>query len=78
MLEHHFDGTPFTIGIEEELMICDAESLELAQAIEVILGDLPHRPPQDHQLLPGLGDAAAWKRCHLEHGLHQLRLHLPG
>ncbi|HEY6770862.1 MAG TPA: YbdK family carboxylate-amine ligase [Solirubrobacterales bacterium] len=41
VLEHNFTGTPFTLGIEEELMICDAESLELAQAIDVILGDLP-------------------------------------
>jgi glutamate---cysteine ligase / carboxylate-amine ligase len=41
VLEHSFGGTPFTLGIEEELMICDAETLELAQAIEVILGDLP-------------------------------------
>ncbi len=41
MLEHSFGGTPFTVGIEEELMICDAETLELAQAIDRILGDLP-------------------------------------
>src|SRR5215207_2341580 len=41
MLEHNFGRTSFTVGIEEELMICDAESLELAQAVEVILGDLP-------------------------------------
>jgi glutamate---cysteine ligase / carboxylate-amine ligase len=41
MLEHNFGGTSFTVGIEEELMICDAETLELAQAIETILGDVP-------------------------------------
>jgi glutamate---cysteine ligase / carboxylate-amine ligase len=41
MLEHNFTGTPFTVGIEEEMMICDSESLELSQSIEVILGDLP-------------------------------------
>jgi glutamate---cysteine ligase / carboxylate-amine ligase len=45
VLEHNFNGTPFTLGVEEELMICDAESLELAQAIEVILGDLPDGLP---------------------------------
>jgi carboxylate-amine ligase len=45
VLEHKFGGTPFTLGIEEELMICDAESLELAQAIDVILGDLPEGLP---------------------------------
>jgi carboxylate-amine ligase len=41
VLDHNFNGTPFTVGIEEELMICDGESLELAQAIEPILGALP-------------------------------------
>jgi carboxylate-amine ligase len=41
VLEHNFTGTPFTLGIEEELMICDAETLELAQGIETIVGDLP-------------------------------------
>jgi len=45
VLDHKFTGTPFTVGIEEELMICDAESLELAQGIERILdavpGDIP-------------------------------------
>jgi glutamate---cysteine ligase / carboxylate-amine ligase len=45
VLDHKFGGTPFTLGIEEELMICDAETLELAQAIEVILGDLPEDLP---------------------------------
>jgi glutamate---cysteine ligase / carboxylate-amine ligase len=45
VLEHNFGGTPFTLGIEEELMICDADSLELAQAIDVILGDLPEDIP---------------------------------
>lgn len=41
MLEHSFNGTPFTLGIEEELMICDAETLELAPGIERILAALP-------------------------------------
>ena len=45
MLEHSFNGTPFTLGIEEELMICDGESLDLMQGIEQILdaleGELP-------------------------------------
>jgi carboxylate-amine ligase len=45
VLDHKFGGTPFTLGIEEELMICDAETLELAQAIDVILGDLPEDLP---------------------------------
>src|SRR5450755_5033078 len=40
-VEHHFDGPAFTIGIEEELMILDAESLELVNAIESMLEDAP-------------------------------------
>jgi hypothetical protein len=31
VLEHRFNGPAFTIGIEEELMILDADSLGLAQ-----------------------------------------------
>jgi carboxylate-amine ligase len=45
VLEHNFSGTPFTLGIEEELMICDAETLELSQSVDVILGDLPDDLP---------------------------------
>ena len=41
MLEHNFTGPPFTVGIEEELMLIDAETLDLAQEIEAILGDVP-------------------------------------
>lgn len=41
MLEHSFNGTPFTLGIEEELMICDAETLELTQGVGRILEAIP-------------------------------------
>jgi ABC-type uncharacterized transport system ATPase component len=37
VLDHNFTGPAFTLGIEEELMICDAETLELSQSIEQIL-----------------------------------------
>jgi glutamate---cysteine ligase / carboxylate-amine ligase len=40
-VEHRFQGPPFTIGIEEELMILDAETLELVNAIESLLEDAP-------------------------------------
>src|SRR3984957_15007877 len=40
-VEHKFTGPAFTIGIEEELMILDAESLELVNAIESLLGASP-------------------------------------
>ena len=41
VLEHEFNGPPFTIGIEEELMLIDAESLDLAQEVEAILAAVP-------------------------------------
>ena len=40
-MEHQFTGPAFTIGIEEELMILDAESLELVNAIESLLEAAP-------------------------------------
>ncbi|MBV9944962.1 MAG: carboxylate-amine ligase [Solirubrobacterales bacterium] len=40
-MEHKFRGDPYTIGIEEELMILDAESLELVNAIESLLEPSP-------------------------------------
>jgi carboxylate-amine ligase len=36
-VEHRFTGPPYTIGIEEELMILDAETLELSNSIETML-----------------------------------------
>src|SRR4029079_16570503 len=41
MLEHNFKGPPFTIGIEEELMLLDAGDLSLAQEIEGVLERVP-------------------------------------
>jgi carboxylate-amine ligase len=40
-MEHRFDGPRYTVGIEEELMILDASSLDLASAIDSILGEEP-------------------------------------
>jgi glutamate---cysteine ligase / carboxylate-amine ligase len=36
-MEHRFTGPAYTIGIEEELMILDADTFELANAIETML-----------------------------------------
>src|SRR5919198_5872799 len=36
-MEHNFHGPSYTIGIEEELMIVDAESYGLVNAIESLL-----------------------------------------
>jgi len=40
-LEHSFTGPPFTVGIEEELMILDRKSLELRPEIEPLLAAVP-------------------------------------
>jgi glutamate---cysteine ligase / carboxylate-amine ligase len=40
-MEHRFSGPDFTLGVEEELMIVDAETLDLVNAIESLLDDTP-------------------------------------
>ena len=45
MLEHAFKGPPFTVGVEEELMILYADGLDLAQGIETILDTVPDELP---------------------------------
>ena len=39
-MEHRFTGPSYTLGIEEELMIVDAETLDLTNSIEGLLTDL--------------------------------------
>jgi len=41
-MEHRFTGPNYTIGIEEELMILNAETLDLTNAIEGLLEDTPN------------------------------------
>jgi carboxylate-amine ligase len=45
-MEHSFRGPSYTIGIEEELMIVDVETLDLAQSIEGLLDDLSEIPTE--------------------------------
>jgi carboxylate-amine ligase len=52
VLEHDFTGPAFTVGIEEELMLLDAETLDLAQEIERILDAVPDE--LDGQVKPEL------------------------
>src|SRR5919206_428529 len=40
-MEHNFTGPSYAIGIEEELMICDGSTFDLANAIESLLGPVP-------------------------------------
>ena len=39
-MEHRFTGPSYTIGVEEELMIVDSETLDLTNSIEGLLQDL--------------------------------------
>src|SRR4029078_11770864 len=64
MLDHSFNGPPFTIGIEEELMLLDAGDLSLAQEIEGVLERVP--ADREGQVKPELMQAVleiATKPC---------------
>jgi glutamate---cysteine ligase / carboxylate-amine ligase len=45
VLTHQFTGPPFTVGVEEELMILNSGTLDLAQEIETILDAVPDDLP---------------------------------
>jgi glutamate---cysteine ligase / carboxylate-amine ligase len=45
-VEHHFTGPSYTIGVEEELMIVDRETLDLASSIEGLLETLADVPKE--------------------------------
>jgi glutamate---cysteine ligase / carboxylate-amine ligase len=40
-IEHNFTGPLYTLGVEEELMIVDADSMDLVSAIEEIIESIP-------------------------------------
>jgi carboxylate-amine ligase len=40
-MDHHFREPSYTIGVEEELMILDGQSLDLANEIDALLGEMP-------------------------------------
>jgi glutamate---cysteine ligase / carboxylate-amine ligase len=46
-MEHHFTGPLYTLGIEEELMIIDRESMELVSAIEEMIVAIPSETEGD-------------------------------
>ncbi len=41
MLDHNFNSSRFTVGIEEELMLLDPDTLDLTDGIETILAAVP-------------------------------------
>ena len=45
-MEHRFTGPSYTLGIEEELMIVDEETLDLSNSIERLLDDLAEVPTE--------------------------------
>jgi glutamate---cysteine ligase / carboxylate-amine ligase len=45
-VEHRFSGPSYTLGIEEELMIVDDQTLDLANSIEGLLDDLRDVPTE--------------------------------
>jgi len=51
-LEHQFTGPLYTLGVEEELMIVDARSMDLVSAIEEMMVDVP--PETEGQVKPEL------------------------
>lgn len=56
-MDHRFSGTPFTVGIEEELMLVDSGTLDLAQGIELILADRSHGEDLPGEVKPELMQA---------------------
>jgi len=51
-MEHDFTGPPYTLGVEEELMIVDGRTMDLVSAIEEIMVDIP--PETEGQVKPEL------------------------
>jgi len=52
-MEHRFSGPSYTLGIEEELMIVNEETLDLSNSIERLLADLQDMP-MDGEVKPEL------------------------
>src|SRR5215207_3579142 len=52
-MEHRFTGPSYTLGIEEELMIVDEETLDLSNSIERLLADL-NEVPSEGEVKPEL------------------------
>jgi carboxylate-amine ligase len=76
-MEHHFSGPSYTIGIEEELMIVDAGSYELVNAIESLLEDARAADTTAGEIKPELMESvleiATRPAANTEEAGHQLR-----
>jgi carboxylate-amine ligase len=57
-MDHRFHGPRYTIGVEEELMILDRDTLDLVSAIESMLGDDPPAGKVQPELLESVLEIA--------------------
>ncbi len=74
-MEHRFTGPSYTLGVEEELMIVDAESLDLVNSIEGLLSDLEHSPSEGEvkpELMESVCEIATEPSENTEHAGRQL------
>ena len=73
-VEHRFTGPSYTLGIEEELMIVDAETLELKNSIETMLEALPQAEGQvKPELMESVLEVATTPCRNTREAGHQLR-----
>jgi glutamate---cysteine ligase / carboxylate-amine ligase len=71
-MKHNFTGPSYTIGIEEELMILDDESLNLVNAIESLLEDAPEGEIKP-ELMESVLEIATTPAANTDEAGHQLR-----
>jgi glutamate---cysteine ligase / carboxylate-amine ligase len=57
-MDHSFNGPRYTVGVEEELMIVDSSSLDLVNAIELMLGEDPPSGQVQAELLESVLEIA--------------------
>src|ERR671917_2528149 len=75
-MEHRFTGPSYTLGIEEELMIVDEETLDLSNSIERLLSDLQDVPTEGEvkpELMEGVCEIATTPVRNTMEAGHQLR-----
>jgi glutamate---cysteine ligase / carboxylate-amine ligase len=75
-MEHRFTGPAYTLGIEEELMIVDEETLDLSNSIERLLADLSDMPTEGEvkpELMEGVCEIATTPVNNTMEAGHQLR-----
>src|SRR5258708_29467206 len=72
-MEHRFDGPRYPVGIEEELMILAAGSLDLANAIDEIVGEEPAAGQIKPELLESVLEIATTPCANISQAGSELR-----